>query len=197
MNRTRRPRLAAVVLLAAAAVAATACGRHDATAPLTITTYQGVDWLTDGTVKPPADTSNRDGRIRYPHSMNGAVMAAVDSQTLLDTAPDTGFGDVARDYFAASPGLTSWLASRAQLSVTGIDPNRVPHLKGFRFTGYDDKTATVEIFLAQPDRSITGLSRRLVWIGETWLIQIPKPGDANPIKAYDALPGDINTLPQT
>ncbi|WP_280386625.1 hypothetical protein [Nocardia wallacei] len=175
----------------------TACAGDTASGPwLTITDYRGTDWVTDGTVKPPA-TPDREDRVRYPHSMDGAVMAAVDSQTLLDTASDTEFGAVARDYFTAGDGLNAYAAARAQLTVHGIDHSRVPRVRGFRFFGYDDTTATVEVFTEQPDHSVTGLVRRLVWLGENWLIQLPAPKTEKTITAYPVLPGDVNPLPQT
>ncbi|MGW4719923.1 hypothetical protein [Nocardia sp. NPDC004260] len=188
-----------LTIIAAATVtsAAAACGgTTDDGAPLTISSFQGADWITDGTVQPPK-TPGRGDRLRYPHNMDGAVMAAVNSQTLLDTASDATFGDIARDYFAPGDGLTAYLASRAQITVSGIDSARLPRVKGFRFTGYDDNTASVEVFFAQPDHSITGLTRHLVWIGETWLIQLPAPNaPEKTLTAYAALPPDINPLPQ-
>ncbi|MGY1969022.1 hypothetical protein ACW9HH_32710 [Nocardia gipuzkoensis] len=196
MRRIHRT-LLTVVAAAAVSIAAAACG-GDTTdgAPLKIASYQGADWITDGTVQPPT-TPGRGDRLRYPHTMDGAVMAAVNSQTLLDTASDATFGDIARDYFAPGDGLTAYLASRAQITVSGIDASRLPRIKGFRFTGYDAHTASVEVFFAQPDHSITGLTRHLVWIGETWLIQLPPPNTEKTLTAYAALPPDINPLPQS
>ena len=184
-------------LIAAAAITATAaCGGGQTSAPLTITTYKGADWVTDGSVNPPK-TGGRGDRITYPHTMDGAVMAAVDSQTMLDLAADGDFGNVARDYFAVSPGLTEYTTFRAQITNQGIDTAKLPRIKGFRFTSYEDNTATVELFFEQPDRSITGLTRHLVWLADTWLIQIPstQSGDIK-VKAYDTLPEDMNALPQ-
>lgn len=194
-----RTRVAALLTAAVAALTVAGCSSsHDTGKPLTISTYRGADWVTDGTVKPPASPGRGD-RITYPHSMDGAVMAAADSQTLLDTAPDDAFGAVARDYFAISPGLTAYLAARANVSVTGQpDPARVPRIKGFRFLDYKDNAASVEIVFEQPDKSINGLVRHLVWLKDTWLIQLPDPQDAAPvIKAYTDLPGDLEALPQT
>ena len=126
-------------------------------------------------------------------------MAAADSQTLLDTAPDDAFGAVARDYFALGDGLNAYLAARANISISGQpDPSRLPHIKGFRFLGYKDNTASVEILFQQPDKSINGLTRQLVWLGENWLIQLPDPqNNTNVLKAYSDLPGDSEHLPQT
>ncbi|NKY53954.1 hypothetical protein [Nocardia vermiculata] len=165
---------------------------------MTITQYRGADWVTDGAVTAPT-SPGRGNRIHYPHTMDGAVMAAVDSQTLLDTAPDDAFGAIARDYFSISPGLTSYLAARANISVTGQpDPNRLPRIKGFRFLDYQDSAATVEILFEQPDKSISGLTRNLVWLGENWLIQLPDPKDnTQVIKAYPDLPDNLERLPQT
>lgn len=187
-----------VVLAAGTAVAlltAAGCGSDNPTgAPLTITTYQEADWVTDGTVEPPA-TPGRGDRIRYPHTMDGAVMAAVNSQTLLDTASDDRFGDIARDYFAAGDGLAAYLAARAQITATGIDPSRLPRLKGFRFFDYTEQAAALEVIFEQPDRSITGLTRKVVWVSDTWLIQLPAKSEKT-LTAYDTVPGDMNPLPQ-
>jgi hypothetical protein len=194
-----RTRVAALLAAAAAALSVAGCGGgHDAGKPLKITSYRGADWVTDGTVKPPASPGRGD-RIRYPRSMDGAVMAAADSQTLLDTASDDAFGAVARDYFAVGNGLTAYLAARANVSITGQpDPARLPRVRGFRFLGYKDDTATVEILFEQPDKSINGLTRQLVWLGENWLIQLPDPRDNTAVlKAYTDLPGDLEHLPQT
>ncbi|WP_405140392.1 hypothetical protein [Nocardia sp. NBC_01388] len=194
-----RTRVAALLAVAVAALAVAGCGGgHDTGKPLTISAYRGADWITDGTVKPPASPGQGD-RITYPQSMDGAVMAAADSQTLLDTAPDDAFGAVARNYFAVGNGLTAYLAARANVSVTGQpDPARVPRIKGFRFLDYKDIAATVEIVFEQPDKSINGLTRQLVWLKDTWLIQLPDPKDnAVVIKAYPELPGDLEALPQT
>lgn len=188
-----------VVLAAGTAVAllaAAGCGSDNPTgAPLTITTYQEADWVTDGTVKPPA-TPGRGDRIRYPRTMDGAVMAAVNSQTMLDTAADDRFGDIARDYFAAGDGLATYLAARAQIAATGIDPSRLPRLRGFRFFDYTEQAAALEVIFEQPDRSITGLTRKVVWVGDTWLIQLPANSEKT-LAAYDTVPGDVNPLPQT
>ena len=74
----------------------------------------------------------------------------------------------------------------------------MPHIKGFRFLGYKDNTASVEILFQQPDKSINGLTRQLVWLGENWLIQLPDPqNNTNVLKAYSDLPGDSERLPQT
>src|SRR5437016_1097881 len=118
----RRPLSAvAAVLALALAGTATSCSSHKpADAPLTIIAYHSADWITDSAVKPPNSFAHTD-RIRYPHTMDGAVMAAVDSQTMLDTAGDNQYGDIARDYFAVGDGLTAYLAARAQLHLTG-DP---------------------------------------------------------------------------
>ncbi|MFJ9370561.1 hypothetical protein ACIRRA_39905 [Nocardia sp. NPDC101769] len=187
-----------ILAVAAASVAtvATACGGHSTRTPLTIANYKGTDWVTDGKIKPPA-TAGRGDRIKWPHTMDGAVMAGVDSQTMLDIADDATFGGIARDYFAAGEGLSAYLAARAQITITGVpNPAKVPRIKGFRFFGYEDTAATVEVLFDQPDHSITGLTRKLVWSGETWLIELPKE-TAGIVKAYDTLPTDTNALPQT
>ena len=194
-----RTRVVSLLIVAGAALSVTACGGGDADGgqPLTISSYRGADWITDGTVKPPTSTG-RGERIRYPHSMDGAVMAAADSQTLLDTAPDDAFGAVARDYFAPGDGLTTYLAARANVSVSGQpDPNRLPRIKGFRFLEYKDLVGTVEILFEQPDKSINGLTRNVVWLGENWLIALPAPKDNTVVlKAYVELPSDVEVLPQ-
>ncbi|MFD4407610.1 hypothetical protein ACFWPH_33075 [Nocardia sp. NPDC058499] len=194
-----RTRVASLLVAAIAALSVAGCGgSDDAGTPLTLTSYRGADWVTDGTVNPPA-APGRGERIRYPRTMDGAVMAAADSQTLLDTAPDDAFGSIARDYFAVGDGLTAYLAARANLSVTGQpDPSRLPRIRGFRFLDYQDSSATVEILFEQPDKSINGLTRQLVWLGENWLIQLPDPkGNVTVLKAYPELPGDLEVLPQT
>lgn len=194
-----RPRVAALLAASLAALAVAGCsGSHDTGKPLKITSYEGADWVTDGTVTPPSSPGRGD-RIHFPHTMDGAVMAATDSQTLLDTAPDDAFGAVARDYFALGNGLNSYLAARANISITGQpDPSRLPHIKGFRFLSYKDSTASVEILFQQPDRSINGLTRQLVWLGDNWLIQLPDPqANTNILKAYTDMPADMNALPQT
>ncbi|MBF6588475.1 hypothetical protein IU414_27405 [Nocardia farcinica] len=197
-----RTRLVALLAALIAAAAVAGCGGGaDTGKPLTITSYRGADWITDGTIEPPASPGRGD-RIQYPHTMDGAVMAAANSQTLLDTAPDDGFGPVTRDYFAVGNGLTAYLAARASISITGQpDPSRLPRIKGFRFLKYTDNAARLELFFEQPDKSINGLVRNLVWLGENWLIQLPDPGDKNAgpvLKAYpDGLPADIEPLPQT
>lgn len=193
-----RTRVAALLVAGAAALSVAGCGGSSNTGnQLTLTTYRGADWVTDGTVKPPASPGRGD-RIKYPHSMNGAVMAAADSQTLLDTAPDDAFGAIARDYFAVGNGLTAYLAARANVSITGQpDPARLPRIKGFRFLDYKDTDATVEILFEQPDKSINGLTRQLIWLRDTWLIQLPDPkATAGVLKAYTDLPGDLEALPQ-
>ncbi|MFF5037866.1 hypothetical protein [Nocardia salmonicida] len=195
-----RTRIASLLLAGVAALSVAGCGSDtdEAGKPLTITSYRGADWVTDGTVKPPASPGRGD-RIQFPRTMDGAVMAAADSQTLLDTAPDDAFGAIARDYFAVGNGLTAYLAARANVSVTGQpDPSRLPRIRGFRFLDYKDSSATVEILFEQPDKSINGLTRQLVWLGENWLIQLPDPKDnVTVLKAYDELPGDLEALPQT
>ncbi|MEU8901250.1 hypothetical protein AB0C65_35655 [Nocardia sp. NPDC048505] len=185
-------------LIATAAIAATAaCGGEQTSPPLTLTDYKGADWVTDGTVKPPK-TAGRGDRITYPHTMDGAVMAAVDSQTMLDFAGDSEFGNITRDYFAVTPGLREYLDLRTKITNQGIDESQIPRIKGFRFTAYDDNTATVELFYEQADRSITGLIRHLVWLSDTWLIQLPASDSGQvQVKAYDSLPEDLNALPQT
>lgn len=186
----------AAVAAASVATGATGCGSHATGTPLTLSTYKGADWVTDGKIKPPA-TAGRGDRIKWPHSMDGAVMAGIDSQTMLDVADDATFGAIARDYFAAGEGLSTYLAARAQITITGVpDPAKVPRIKGFRFFGYQDADATVEALFEQPDHSLTGLTRHLVWSGETWLIELPKE-TAGVVKAYNTLPTDTNALPQT
>ncbi|MCX4099093.1 hypothetical protein [Nocardia sp. alder85J] len=194
-----RPRLAALLAACLAALAVAGCGGSDHTTgkPLTITSYRGADWVTDGTVTPPTSPGQGD-RIRFPHTMDGAVMAAADSQTMLDTAGDDAFGAVARDYFAVGAGLTAYLAARANISLTGQpDAARLPRITGFRFTGYQDDAATIEILFRQPDKSVNGLTRQLVWLAGTWLIQLPDPKDTTTVlKAYPEMPADAEHLPQ-
>jgi hypothetical protein len=191
-------------MLGAAAVAALAgvigaCGAGGPRTPrLSIISYRGADWVTDGTVKPPTSFEHAD-RIRYPHTMNGVVLASIDSQTLLDLAGDEGYGAITRDYFAAGAGLKAYLAARSQLKATGgPNPVRLAHIKGFRFLAYTPTAATVEVVYVEPDQSITGLTRTVVWLGDTWLIQLPDPNSrTSPVKAYPAMPTNINALPQT
>lgn len=191
-------RLVPALLTAMAISVTTACGGGDTgPAPLSVTDYRGADWVTDGTVTPPKTTSRAD-RIRYPHSMDGAVMAAVDSQALLSLAGDAEFGGVARDYFAITPGLQDYLNARAAITTSSIDTAKMARLQGFRFFGYDEDkgTATVEVFYEQIDRSITGVTRHLVWTSDNWLIQLPDKTEKQ-VKAYPALPDDLNPLSQT
>ncbi|WP_405183707.1 hypothetical protein OG225_42835 (plasmid) [Nocardia sp. NBC_01377] len=194
-RQLRRTVLAALVIVATAGTTS-GCGSSDANGPpLSIIAYQGADWVTNGTVKPPA-TPGQEDRVRYPHTMDGAVMAAVNSQTMLDLATDGQFGAIAADYFTVGEGYRAYLDARRKITVTGIDAAKLPRVKGFRFFEFTDQAATVEIFLAQPDHSITGLTRRVVWLGESWLIELPAPTEKT-VKAYDALPSDMNPLPQT
>ena len=195
-------RIAFALTAAAAVIAvAAACGasHRPGGTPLTITTTTvGADWVTDGTVKPP-NTFERNNRIHYPRTMDGAVMAAIDSQTLLDSADNKHFGDIARDYFAVGDGLTAYLNARRQINVIGApDKSKLPHIKGFRFLTYTTSAADVEVFFVQPDQSITGLTRHLVWLADNWLVQVPDPNAPDkPMKAYGTLPADMNPLPQT
>ncbi|MGF6881767.1 hypothetical protein ABH933_001278 [Nocardia sp. GP40] len=191
--------LGAAAAAVALAGATTSCGAGTPSAArLSIISYRGADWVTDGTVKPPASLDHAD-RIRYPHSMNGVVMAAIDSQTLLDLAGDDQYGAVTRDYIAAGPGLKAYLAARSQFRVIGApDPAKLVHVKGFQFLAYTSTAATVEIVYVEPDRSITGLTRTVVWLGDTWLIQLPDSNSpTSPVKAYPTMPTNINALPQT
>lgn len=189
-----------IALIAATAITATAAcggGQTSTSAPLTLVNYKGADWVTNGDIKPPTGSA-RAQRITFPHTMDGAVMAAVNAQTLLDFANDATFGDIARDYFSIAPGLKDYITARSQLTTQGVDQAMIPRIKGFRFFHFQDSSATVEIFFQQPDASITGLTRNLVWLNDTWLIQIREPSPTEKVvKAYPALPEDINALPQT
>ncbi|MBU3063117.1 hypothetical protein KO481_16475 [Nocardia sp. NEAU-G5] len=192
-------RLLGVVVVVMLAGVSSACGAGGpGAARLSIISYRGADWLTDGAIKPPASLERSD-RIHYPHNMNGVVLASTDSQTLLDLAGDDQYGEVTRDYFAAGAGLKAYLAARSQLHITG-DPNpaRLAHIKGFRFLAYSPEAATVEVVYIEPDQSVTGVTRTVVWLGDTWLIQLPDPASpTSPVKAYPTMPTNINALPQT
>ena len=56
-----RTRVAALLAASLAALAVAGCGdSHDTGKPLKITNYQGADWVTDGTVPPPASPGRGD-----------------------------------------------------------------------------------------------------------------------------------------
>ena len=139
---------------------------------------------------PPSET------VHYTQTQTGALLAAINSQMLLDTASDERFGDILRTYFAPGPGLTAYSLARAQVHMTGtINRDQSPLLTAFRFLQYSSERAVVEVLFTQPDGSINGLMRTLVWASENWLIELPDPKDtAVVMQAYRELPDDVHTL---
>ena len=197
---------ALLVLIVVALLIAGGCGSSsddEASAPavdttaapadVACTTWQGVT-LPASSVDGPRTV---DGAVAkgYSHTPQGAALAAAQTTTRLQLAPDTDWVAVANTLAAPGLGRDTYAVNRALVSITqpASGPN-VQSLKGFRFDTYTPQRAVVKIAVNRHDpaagREVTTVATQtMVWSGSDWLLLLPEAGKEHPATTIPDLAG--------
>lgn len=159
------------------------------------TGYQGMQIPTsdqDG----PTGTSLSGVPDGYAHTPPGAALAAIGATIRMSVAPDDQWSAVGRALIAPGAERDAWAIARASLSINEpVEAGKAPTVIAYQLTAYTDTGATVRVYSAQTDKSLTVNTVKVVWRDGDWWLRLPAATDKSvAVTAIKAIPADVVTL---
>lgn len=190
--QTRRT---SAVLAVSAALILAGCSSNDddKTAEPDLTSAPEASWSTTGGIAVPSsedDGPSTDEPVAhgYAHTPQGAVLAAINGQTLLATADDGTWVAAANTVLTPGKGKDQWVQARALQTVDGT-VRQAAEFVCFQVTDYSDDRAQVVLTLRWPDDKLTAQPTQLAWAGDDWRLVLPDQDNAVDAVEVESLDG--------